>query len=225
MNPQDNPDLALGVEFFVKPVENGNKSREAGRPIYDEREMVRITFPADQKRELVAPANEMHYAPHHKEQMTYAQRFAPSYEAFKANREDYIAGTPLALMPGMTGARRAEMEALKIKTVEQLAGLPDVARKRIGMGALELQQQAQAFLDQAKDNAGMDAMKAELDALKAQLAAQTPKDQGEGQFADMTDDDLKNMIRDAGGEVPRGNAARGTLIARLNEIIEEKEAA
>ncbi|MCU0905633.1 MAG: hypothetical protein MUE83_17460, partial [Tabrizicola sp.] len=65
MNPND-PDLTLGVEFFMKPVENKAKSKEAGRPIFEDREMVRIAFPGDSKREHVAPAHEMHYVSHHR---------------------------------------------------------------------------------------------------------------------------------------------------------------
>ncbi|MEM6833290.1 MAG: hypothetical protein AAF562_06665 [Pseudomonadota bacterium] len=214
----DNPDQALGVEFFTKPIQNGTKSAEAGRPIYDDREFVRITFPADNKRELVAPAHEMHLAPHHKEQMTYAQRFQGSYEAFKDGQDDFISGTPLAVLQGMTDARREELKALKIRTVEQLAGLPDAALKKMGMGAREIQESAKAFLDSANQAADVQALQDQIKVLQAQVRGQNAPDP----FADMEIDDLKNMIRDAGAELPRGNASRDTLIARLNEIAEAK---
>lgn len=227
---QQNPDIALGVEFFTKPVEQLAESREKGRPIYKDEEYVRITFPADSKRELVAPAHEMHYVPHAKEQMTYAQRFQGSYEAFAESCEDFIAGTPLVALGGqLTEARIAELKALKINTIEQLAGLPDAARKRIGMGALELQEKAKSFLETAGDVAKTTALENELAELRAQIAGMqnTPseKTHAPDPFEGLEDDDLKNLIRDSGGEVPRGRASRETLVDALNAIAAEKEAA
>jgi hypothetical protein len=220
----DNPDMQLGVEFFVKAIENPNKTREAGRPIFDDVEMVRIGFPADNKRVLVAPAHEMHYVPHAKQQMTYAQRFAASYAAFKDENEDFVNGTPLTEAPFLTNALREELKTQKVKTVEQLAGLPDVAIRRLGVGWRERVEQAQAFLKTADSVSEIAALRAELAALKAEKAPPAPAPIID-QFAGFDDEDLKNMIRDAGGDVPRGNASRAKLIERLQEIAAQKEEA
>ena len=221
-----NPDLSLGVEFFTKPVENRAQSAEMGRPIYEDREFVKISFPADTKREHVAPAHESHYVPQAKRQMSYAERFAASYQAFQDNRADFLAGTPLAMLPGLSDARRAELNALKIVTIEQLAGLPDAARKRLGMGALELQKQAQAFLERAEGTAETDALRRQVAELEERIAALgAAPTEAPDPFEGLGNDDLKNMIRDAGGEVPRGKVSRDVLIARLSEIADDKEAA
>lgn len=216
----ENPDQGLGVEFFVKPVELKAKSIEAGRPIYEDREFIRIRFPGDNKRELTAPANEVHYNGNTRESMTYAERFAANYAAFKESRADFVSGTPLSSLPGLGDARREELKALNIVTIEQLAQLPDTARKRLGMGGLELVNMAKDFMEKASGVAEIEALRAELAALKAER-------QGGPVMADpfegFDDDDLKNMIRDAGGEVPKGNAKRETLIARLQEISKQKE--
>lgn len=219
----ENPDLALGVEFFTMAVENRAKSLDAGRPIFEDREMVRIAFPADNKRIHVAPANEMHYVAHARQQMTYAQRFEASYRAFKDANEDFVAGTPLKEAPFLTNAEREELKAQKIKTVEQLAGLPDVGVKKLGIGWREKVEQAKAYLESADGLSQIAALKAEIEALKAGKAEEKAAAPVGDQFAGFTDDDLKNMIRDAGGEVPRGNASRGKLIERLQEIAAEKE--
>lgn len=220
MNDQVNPDMQLGVEFFTKSVELKAKSEEAGRPIHEDREFVRITFPADNKRELVAPAHEMHYVTHLRQQLTYADRFKASYDAFADNKENFIEGTPLTEAPFMTKSKIEELKHFKVRSVEQLAGMPDASMKRMGFGARDLRDRAQAYLAAAQGTSEVESLKARIAELEAlQLApAKT-----ENPFEGFSDDDLKNMIRDAGGEVPKGNAKRETLVSRLNDIAAEKE--
>lgn len=217
-NTEQNPDLQLGVEFFTKAVENPQKSAKEGRPIFDDREFVRIRFPADNKRELVAPAHEMHYVSHAREQMTYARRFAASYDAFQNEVEAFVTGTPIALLPGITESRKAELKALNVVTIEQLAGLPDASLRRIGMGARALVEQAQVFLESSQGNAEVEDLKRQIAEMRAQLNP-APSDP----FAGLEDEDLKNMIRDAGAEVPKGRASRATLVAKLQDIAAAKE--
>lgn len=225
MDPQNNPDLTLGVEFFTKAVENKRKSAAEGRPIFDDKEYVRIRFPADNKRELVAPAHEMHYVPHFRRQMTYAERFHAVYQKFKDDGSVLVQGTPLSELPFLTEARRSELRALNVQTAEQLANLPTAARKRVGIGAMQLMEQAKAYLETASGSAEVADLRRQLAELKAQMGQQQPApapvmaDPYEGFEAE----DLKNMIRDAGGDVPSGNARRETLIARLEEIRAAKE--
>ena len=223
----ENPDIQLGVEFFVRAVENQRKTKAEGRPIYDDREYVRIRFPADNKREHVAPAHELHYVTHLKKQMTYAQRFQGAYEAFKKDHTaEYVEGTPLSELPILTEGKRKELRAQNIRTVEQLAGLPDASMKRLGMGARDLVEAAQTFLKNAAGLSEVKALKARIAELEAVNAPQKPVAVDiAAQLEGATDEDLKNMIRDAGRDVPRGRASRETLIQALAEIAAEKEAA
>jgi hypothetical protein len=226
MDPNQNPDLQLGVEFFLHAVLNPRKSKEAKRPVYDDKEYVRIRFPADNKRELVANAHEKHYNPHAKEQMTYAERFQPVYEAFKRDAgTEAVHGTPLAEVTFLTQAKRSELIAQNVKTVEQLAGLPDAVIKKLGMGARDMVESAKSYLQTASQQADTAALHARIAELEAQMAAEpvpheTATDDG---FADFTDDDLKNMIRDAGRSVPSGPTNRAKLVVTLQEIAAAKE--
>lgn len=224
MDPQ-NPDLSLGVEFFVKAVENPRKSAEAGRPIFDDKEYVRIRFPADNKRELVAPAHEVHYVPHLRRQTTYAERFGPVYQKFKDDGSHFVQGTPLTEAPFLTESRRSELRALNVMTVEQLANLPEPARKRIGMGSMELVEKARAYLATASESAEVGELRRELAELRAAMAGQTaaPAAPAADIYEGFEDDDLKNMIRDAGGTVPSGRASRATLVKALEDIRAAKE--
>lgn len=220
---RDNPDVGLGVEFFVKAVENPRKSREEGRPVFEDREYVRIAFPGDRKREHVAPAHEMHYVSHVRRQMPYSERFNAAYRAFKDNNADFVAGTPIDVLPFLTESRRAELKALGVRTAEQMATMPDNTKGKLGMGGAELCRQAAEFLEASKESGEVAKLKAELAELRGQLASRSA-DPGDP-YAGLSDDDLKNMIRDAGADVPRGVASRETLIKRLSEIAERKEVA
>lgn len=224
-DPMNNPDLTLGVEFFVKAVENARKSAEAGRPIFDDKEYVRIRFPADNKRELVAPAHEVHYVSHARRQMTYAERFAPVYQKFKDDGSHFVQGTPLSEAPFLTESRRSELRALNVQTVEQLANLPEPARKRLGMGSMDLVEKAKAYLATASDSAEVVALRRELDELRALMAGQNAVEAAPAAdpYDGFEDEDLKNMIRDAGGTVPSGRAGRATLVKALEDIRAAKE--
>ena len=215
----ENPDLGLGVAFYVKAVENPRKSKEAGRPIFDNKEYVHIRFPADNKRELHAPAHDMHYVTHLKRQMTYAERFPEVYKAFKESGETVVNGTPIAELPSLTEAQRAELRAQKIMTVEQLANLPDATIKRMGMGAREMRNQAEAYLSVASGTAEVAGLKRQIADLQKMLSA-TPAPMPVDEFADMSDDDLRNILTDAGKDVDK-RWGRKRLIDEIRAGAEE----
>lgn len=216
----DNPDMTLGVEFFVKPVENIRLSKEAGRAIYEDVEYVRIVLPGDSKMERVTRADEMHYVSHERRQMTYAQRFKAAYDAFKDEREDFMHGTPLSAVTFVTPAQREELAEQKVRTVEQLAGLTDRAIGRMGPGWRERVEQAQAFLKRADATAEVDALRAELAEMRRLMAAK-PEAPTVDAFEGFERDDLFNMATDAGLN-PRANASRESLVALLNEAAAKK---
>lgn len=220
----DNPDLQLGVEFFARAVENQAKSREAGRPIFEDKEFVRIVIPGDRLREIVAPAQDMHFVSHERRQMTYAERFAPAYAAFRDGREVSAVGTPLEEAPFLTPARVAELKAQKITTVEQLAGIADANVSRaLGMGGRDLVEKAKTFIANANGMSEVEALKRQIDDLKAQMIKPSQGDISD-QFSDLDRDDLFNMASDA-GLAPRANASKASLLELLREAYAKKVAA
>lgn len=223
---QDNPDAGLGVKFFMKPVQHMAKSKEAGRPIFEDREYVSIIFPGDRTREHVAPAHEMHYVSHEKRQMTYAERFAPIYQAWKSDGMEGGVGTPLSAATFLTPAKLEEMKSQRIHTVEQLAALPDSAIRKLGMGARELVEQAQAYIKAAQGTSEVAALQAQIEELKAMLSATRvgPPQDAPDPFEGLERDDLFNMASDAGLS-PRSNASRESLVQMLTEAAKKKEAA
>lgn len=169
----------LHIEFYNDAQENPAESKKQGRPIFEDVEMIRIKIVGDPKSSIIAPA---HSSPSRDPEtglpITYAQKFPEHYRYFKDNRDQQAAaGTPLTEVPWLTAAKRAELKALNILTVEGLALLDGTLLQRIGMGARELKNKAQTWLDLAAGTAVESKMAGELasrdeeiEALKRQMA-------------------------------------------------------
>jgi hypothetical protein len=158
-------DKKLFVQFYLRPVMNAFKSAEAGRPIFDELEYVRIIIPGDKNTVIDTKATREHTE----------IRFSSQYEKFRKNQEQAVSGTPLEVWPQLTVGQVAELKALNISTVEQLADLPDNLAQRI-MGSHTLRQKAKTFLDAAAGEAvntklqmELEKRDGEIELLKAQM--------------------------------------------------------
>ena len=167
-------DNKLYVQFYVRPVMNNFKSSEAGHPIYEEQEYVRIIVPGDSKTTVDCPVTN-----------EFRQRFEKQYDKFKKGLEQAVDGTPLEMWPQMTVGLCAELKSMNVTTVEQLAALDDGKAQRL-MGSYDLRRKAQIFLDAALGEAANNKMANELqkrddeiNLLKQQMAqileAQKPK--------------------------------------------------
>lgn len=150
-------DHKLTVRFRRAPVLNPHKSAEAGRAIFDEKDFITIWTPGSQLTVIDAPMDSGFYM----------QRFRQKYDQWKAGIDAAASGTPLEHFPflfqkvGLT----AELKAMHIHTVEQLAELPDGSVQNI-MGGYELRKQAIDWLSKVSAKAADE----EKQALKDQLA-------------------------------------------------------
>ena len=233
----------LHVEFYMDTKENLARSREQGRPIFEDVEMVKIQIVGDPKNTLISPA---HYAskrhPETGEPWTYAEQYPEHYRFFKDNADQQsAAGTPLTEVTWLTAAQRAELKAFKIFTVDGLAQLDGTALQRLGMGGRALKDKAVAWLDQAAGHAAESRLAEELAARDAQIASlmeqmalltsskshAEPVDDGvhTDVWSDYDDEAIKAWIGDNAGRRPSGNPRRETLIAQANEILAAKKAA
>lgn len=155
-------DDKLHVKFYTRPVMNPSKSSEAKRAIFDEEDYIIIYTPGSQLTVIDSPIR----------RTFYEQRFAKRYSEWKAGRTAMDSGTPLEHFPflfnkvGLT----AELKALNIYTVEQLAAIPDISAQRI-MGGYDLRAKAAEWITKSKAE-GEDAEKALLKEQLATLQAQ-----------------------------------------------------
>lgn len=213
-------DKLLIVKFYHDAKENKFKSHEAGRPVFDDIEMLEINFPADRAKSLQVPAH-AEWKRFGTTRVTYAERFKEHYARFKLNEGPVVEGTPLSEAPFLSMAQKASLKALQVYTIEQLASLTGQALKNIGAGGLAIQQQAEAYLSTASGTADAVKMRIEIEELKRQLA-ERPAPAVDG-YDDMDTEALKAHIETKTGSRPRGNPSDATLRMMAREL--DKEAA
>lgn len=158
---QSEADSALLVRFFIKPVQDKSASLEAGRPIFKETVYIDIRIPGERDSAAVRPASNHDI-----------KRFPRHYAAFKVRNDDpQEIGTPLAEWPVISRSQAEELSFFNVKTVEQLAGMPDSGNHQF-RGVVSLKNQAKEWLLENKDK---EALKEEFSkreqSLKDQLTA------------------------------------------------------
>jgi hypothetical protein len=218
--PMKDPDAAAVALFkhYAKP--NEAKTRELGRPIFDDTEVVEIRFPG-MKDIKVYPATEFSHWDVDPEtgaqvKVTYAERFNRQYMQFKARAQQTKSGTPLDHARFLTEAKRAELRAQNIYTVEALSIVDGQELKNLGPGGRELKNQAMEYIEEGRKAAPNLQMQAELEALKARNAVlmedlEASKSKVDSEFRDMTNEQLREYITANTGHAPVGSANRKTL--------------
>lgn len=144
--------------FFRDKMQNNFRSQQEGRPVFDDVEKVEIIIPGMTQSIAVERVNEGH-----------KMRWPNHYAAFQKGLEPVHDGTPLEEWPPLSPAQVANLKALQVHTVEQLANITDTAIQKIGMGARELKTKASAWLDQAKGGAALSQALAENAKLRDEL--------------------------------------------------------
>lgn len=212
--------------FYIATIENKAKSKLAGRPIFDEEQRVQVRLAGDRNTETHFPAHAM-WTMDGEEVITYAMRWPDQYAAFRNETTQTASGTPLEELTFLSAARRSELKALKIYTAEALASLDGPNLKVLAGEGYQFKQQAQAYLDRAKNMAvdsGNAAENAELRArialMETQMAAMQmgPVVEDSDPYMGLTDAELKDKIENLSGQRPRGNPSRTTLVSILNEL-------
>ena len=221
--PRD-PDENLVVTFKYLPMENAAESLKEGRPIFEDVEQCEIRAPG-MRDVKIFPA---HFFSHWitdpftggQRQVTYAERFVHQYRQFQAHAAQTKTGTPLDYAKFLTDARRAELRAMNVYTVEALAAVEGAELKNLGMGGRDMKNQAIAYLEETKSGAVNKQMEVELEALRARnvileedvATLRSLKAKQEAEFAEMSDDQIKEYIAANTGHRPLGNPNRKTLL-------------
>lgn len=222
------PDANAIAIFKNHAIKNAGKTATAGRPIFDDMEVCEIRF-AGSRSVSVFPATAISHwieDPTTGEQrsITYAERFSRQYQQFKMHAAQTASGTPIDYAPFLTEARRAELRALNIYTIEQLGHIDGQELKNLGHGGREMKNQAQAYLAETAKGAPNAAMMAELEQLRAQnailqedLERKNANAEKGSEFDGMTLEQLRNYITSQTGHAPHGSLNRKTLLRMAAE--------
>ncbi len=167
--PGQNQSHGLSVTFYQHPVQNSAKTLEEGRPIFEDKDYVRIMVPGDKTTIIERPIRIGH------QEKDDNNMFAREYNLYKQGKDQQVIGTPLSEWPVISRSQCKELEFFGVRTVEQLADMPDTAAQNF-VGAGQLRDVAKRFISDAKDGAPLIQMQAELvsrdekiEALEAQM--------------------------------------------------------
>lgn len=149
-------DDKLHVHFFMRPQVDVEKSTAENRPIFVNIPHITIMIPGDKNNIPTSVVMDIH-----------KRRFPEQWRQFLNGQEEQLIGTPLHVAPFVTDTLVQELAYFKIRTIEQLAAVPD--SNLTFMGARQLKQQAIAYLEKAK---GADAMAERIAQLEAMVKAQ-----------------------------------------------------
>ena len=152
-------DERVFAQFYDHPSYNKQKSAEEGRPIFDSTTYVRIVIPGNRSGIVERPAREED-----------VQRFPKQNQAYIDGKSEHIEGTRLDMVPWMSVNLVAELRALQIQTVEQLAGMADGLLSK-HMGLRHYHELAKAYLAEAKEGAGLTRLQQELEDRDSRIAA------------------------------------------------------
>jgi hypothetical protein len=159
-------DKNLAVKFYTDAILNQVKSTEAGRPIYDDVEMIEKRVRGDRNNIAQRPVQEED-----------RRRWPELYRAFKANEDAPSVGTPLKEWPSLPKSLVLELQYLGFNTVEDVSNATDAVCSKMA-GLQGLKQRAKLWIEAQAGGAPMGQMQAkieeqanELEVLRRQNAA------------------------------------------------------
>jgi hypothetical protein len=224
------PDESVIAVFKDFAVKNEGKSAQAGRPVFDDLEVVELRYPGS-KNWCAYPATSFsHWGvdPETGEQIkiTYAERFSRQYQQFKVH-------STLNYAVFLTEARRAELRAQNIYTVESLAAIDGQELKNLGQGGRAMKNQAMEYIEDSQRGAVNTQIQAELEALRAKnqlmeedlaaMKAKASKSSGPiDDFDEMDIGQLRAYITSNTGQAPLGSLNRKNLLRLARDARPEK---
>jgi hypothetical protein len=237
------PDDSIVAIFKELAVKDEVASLASGRPVYTDAEIVELHYPGSKNWSAHPATSFSHWAtdPLTGEQVkvTYAERFQRQYRQFKAHATQTKTGTPLTYAAFLTEARRAELRAQNIYTVEALAHIDGQELKNLGQGGRDMKNAAMEYLAETQKGAVNIQVQAELEALRAMNATMAEdlaalKAQSQPNDADKVNGDefegmdlpqLREFITIHTGQAPLGALNRKTLVRMARSAAPEKASA
>lgn len=127
------------AKFFKHPVLHANKSKEAGRQIFIEKDYIHITVAGMDKQDTIRPVIDGDKG-----------RFPDEWKRYETGAEQKREGTPICQWPQVTPHQASALELCNVWTIEDMATLSDAGLAEVGMGARQLQADARKYLSSAQ---------------------------------------------------------------------------
>ena len=126
------------ARFYKHWAQNNFQSEKQGKPIGEEVDYIEIRSPKDKLNvfKRLATAQDK-------------SNYPAAWELYQRGPEQAAEGTPLCKWSVMTETTISMLNSHDIHTIETLASLSDAGLHQIGQGALQLQQGAKLFLEEA----------------------------------------------------------------------------
>lgn len=151
-------DKNLFVQFYPRAVYCPYESAQKGRPVHVEQDFIKIMVPGNKLSNVDTIATP-----------EYQRRFASRWEAYKAGKQRGVEGTLLSSWSAMSITMVADLNAMGIHTVEQLANISDTVASKLPGGA-SLRDRAEAYLEASNDAAVATRLAEEKEALAAVIS-------------------------------------------------------
>lgn len=133
------PDDGLHIEFYTEEIKDEVATLAEGSPKFKSIEYVKIKPIGDPTQVNIIKVTDRERT-----------RFERQYKLWKLKGEDAIDGFPLKQWSLLTKAEVMEFAESGIKSIEQLANIPDSRIQSVGLQARKWRQRAQDFLAESK---------------------------------------------------------------------------
>lgn len=148
-------DASMLCIFYKRAVHNEVKSAQAGRPIFDDIDFVKIQHPGERLNIVEREASQLD-----------KRRWPAQWSAYAAGKDQVAEGTPLGLLFPRHPSTIAMLQAIGFMTVEHLANASATAIETIGMNGQDYVNYAQKYIKGASGGAAFHQMQMEVDEQK-----------------------------------------------------------
>jgi hypothetical protein len=230
----DPREITITPVFKIIEIENIPKSETAGHAVMEMMEVVEVRFAGSKNYSPVFPVHEMS-SREGNTVISYAERWAEQYRAFKEGNPQEARGTPLEALRqyGVTPELLSVCRALRIYSIEALHHLEGPGLKALGMNGNRLKEAANAYMAERMANMGafgeLESLRARIAELEGRSTLVPEKDStpaeidaavkaADDAYAAMNDGQIKDKIEELAGARPRGNPSRATLVSMLSSL-------
>lgn len=145
-------DASMLCIFYKRAIHNEIKSAQAGRPIFDDIDFVKIQHPGERLNIVEREANALD-----------KRRWPAQWSAYAAGKDQVAEGTPLGLLFPRHPSTIAMLQAIGFMTVEHLASASATAIDAIGMHGQDYVNYAQKYIKGATGGAAFHQMQMEVE--------------------------------------------------------------